>query len=309
MTEEPLPETESAKDRVLLLLRIAASTVFLGRGILYLSNFAPLSAFFWHQDWLEKPLADWFGISWEHYAATSEPMIIGVQNTMGVLFLICAVVCWWVGPGKRKWPIPIVLIGTVGLMPYWLLSWVDKNYQSGMFLEHFLQWGTPLLLALYGRMSMRKWYAMTWVFVSFTFIGHGQYAIGLGVPHSNDYVNMCIRMLKVDEAGARIFLVIVGWIDVILPALILIPKVRIPALGYMAFWGLVTALARIVSHYTRAENYYGLHPWTAEAVVRLTHGLIPLVMLLLLLRMKRGSGIEMAEGQNATQHEQAESGN
>ncbi|MDX1680313.1 MAG: hypothetical protein R3242_06245 [Akkermansiaceae bacterium] len=288
MSEPTEPDQASNWDTILLLLlRLAASTVFLGRGILYLSKFSPLSAFFWHQDWLEEPLAKWFGMSWEHYAATSEPLIIGTQNALGVLFLLCAVLCWWVGPKKRIWPNWIVLIGVFGLIPFWLLSWVDKNYQSGMFLEHFLQWGTPLLLVLYGRMSSSKWFALAWVFTSFTFIGHGQYAIGLGVPYDNNYVNMCIRLLRTDEEGARLFLAIVGWIDVVLPILFLIPKARIPALGYATFWGLVTALSRIPSHFTRAQDYYGLHPWTAEAVVRLTHGLIPLVMLLLILRARR----------------------
>ena len=287
MTMEPELKEAPKRDAVLLLLRMAASTVFLGRGILYLSDHAPLSTFFWHQGWLEKPLLNWFGMEWEHYAATSEPLILGTQSALGFLFLVCAVICWWVGPGGRKWPVITILIGMVGLIPYWLLRWVDKDFQSGMFLEHFLQWGTPLLLALYGRMEHKKWLAMSGVFVSFTFIGHGQYAIGLGVPHDNEYVNMTIRLLGVEEGGARLFLRTVGWIDVALPALFLIPKTRVPALGYAAFWGLVTALSRIPSHFTRAEDWYGLHPWTAEAVVRLTHGLAPLVMLLLILRIRR----------------------
>ena len=292
MSESTSPQKASTKDVILFLLRLAASSVFLGRGILYLSNFAPLSAFFWHQGWLEKPIGKWFGMSWEQYAATSEPLIIGAQNILGVLFLISAVACWWVGPNKRNWAFWVSLIGMVGLIPYWLLRWVDKDFQLGMFLEHFLQWGTPLLLALYGRMEPRKWFAMTWVFVSFTFIGHGQYAIGLGVPHDHEYVNMVIRLLKTDEQGARLFLMIVGWIDVILPALFLIPHTRIPALGYAAFWGLATAISRIPAYFTRAEDYFGLHPWTAESVVRLTHGLVPLAMLLLCLKMRRNS-IEM----------------
>ena len=289
MSEGPNQQEKSSKDTVLFLLRLAASALFLGRGILYLSNFAPLSAFFWHQSWLEKPLLNWFGMEWEHYAATSEPLIIGSQNILGLLFLISAVLCWWVGPRGKAWPRWVILIGMLGLIPYWLLSWVDKDFQSGMFLEHFLQWGTPLLLVLYGRLKTMKWCALAWVFISCTFIGHGQYAIGLGVPHSNDYVNMCIRMLQTDEAGARLLLIILGWIDVILPAFILIPKTRIPALAYTAFWGIGTALARILSHFTLAEDYYGLHPWTAEAVVRLTHGLVPLAILLLVLRLRRQS--------------------
>ena len=72
-----------------------------------------------------------------------------------------------------------------------------------------------------------------------------------------------------------------------LPALFLIPHTRIPALGYAAFWGLATALSRIPAHFTKAEDFYGLHPWTAESVVRLTHGLVPLAMLLLALKLRR----------------------
>ena len=51
----------------------------------------------------------------------------------------------------------------------------------------------------------------------------------------------------------------------------------------------MTALSRIPAHFTRAEDFYGLHPWTAESIVRLTHGLVPLVMLLVILQMRRKS--------------------
>ena len=276
----------SAKDIILILLRVAASSVFLGRGILYLSKFSPLSALFWNQDWLEKPLLDWFGVDWEVYAATSESMIHGVEYGMGILFLSAAVACWMFQPGKKSQAMWVILFGTLGLIPYWLLSWADKDFQFPMFLEHFLQWGTPAFLMLYGWLGERKWYVLAWVFVSCTFVGHGQYAIGLGVPHSNDYVNMCIQIFKVDEQEALQFLRVVGWIDLALPVLFLLPYARVAALGYAALWGIATALARMVSHYTPAEDYYGLHPWTAETIVRLAHGLVPLVMLLILVRCR-----------------------
>ena len=287
MNETTSPAPKPRTDLILLVLRIATCSLFLGRGTLYLSKRSPLSTFFWHQDWLEEPLKNWLDISWEHWAATSEPFIISTQNTFGALFLISAIACWWVGPGRKNWAFWVVLVGMVGLIPYWLLMWVEKNFQFAMFLEHFLQWGTPLLLALYGRMKAKWWLVLTGAFVSFTFIGHGLYAIGLGVPRDNEFINMCIRLIKVDEEGAKTFLSIVGWIDVILPAMFLIPRLRIPALGYAALWGLTTAISRIPAHFTRAEAYYGLHPWTAEAVVRLTHGLVPLAMLLLVLEIYR----------------------
>jgi hypothetical protein len=262
-----------------LLLKVSVCTLFLGRGYLYLSNFSPLTAFFWNQNWLEKPLLDLFQIEWEHYAATSEPMVRMVQNIMAGWFLVCALVCWWVRPTGRRWAAGVVLAGMVGLVPYWLLSWVDKDYQSAMFLEHFLQWGTPLLLVLHGRIHVWKWFLAAWLFFAFTFIGHGLYAIGLGVPHSNDFVNMCIRLFNTDEAGARAMLIVIGWLDILLPFLALVPASRLYALGYAAFWGLATAFTRVLCHFTPAEDFYGMHPWAAEWIVRFAHGLVPLAML------------------------------
>jgi hypothetical protein len=69
---------------------------------------------------------------------------------------------------------------------------------------------------------------------------------------------MCIRLLNTDEAGARAFLELRGWIDLALPVLFLVPFLRIPALGYAAIWGLATALARVCSYFTAAENFIGV---------------------------------------------------
>ena len=154
-----------------------------------------------------------------------------------------------------------------------------------MFLEHFLQWGTPLLLVLYGRIQSWKWFFVAWVFFACTFVGHGQYAIGLGVPHSNEFVNMCIQLFNTDEAGARAMLIVIGWLDFLLVFLALVPAARIYALGYAAFWGLATAFSRVLYNCTPAENFYGMHPSVAEWIVRNTHGLVPLVMLLVAIQL------------------------
>ena len=134
MNKEASSGSPPSKDIVLLVLRIAASAVFLGRGILYLSNRSPLSTFFWHQGWLEKPLKTCFGITWENWAETSEPIIIGTQNGFGILFLISAIACWWVNPSKKNWAFWVVIVGMIGLIPYWLLNWVDRDLQFAMFL-------------------------------------------------------------------------------------------------------------------------------------------------------------------------------
>ena len=109
------------------------------------------------------------------------------------------------------------------------------------------------------------------------------------MPHSNYFVNMWLCLFDTDEAGARRMLTLVGWIDLALPLLALVPRTRAVAMGYAGFWGLATALTRILCYYTPAEAYYGMHPWLAECVVRATHGLVPLAMLLLAVQLQRSS--------------------
>lgn len=281
-----MSEVDRERDWIQLILKLATSSLFFGRGILYISGYSPLTAFFWNQDWLEPYVMRFMGVPWEAYAATSEPFVLSIQYLMGSLFVLCSIVCWWVMPNRNRWASGIILAGTVVLIPYWILSWVNKDFQSAMFLEHFLQWGTPLLLVLHGRVEPRTWYGLAWLFTSCTFFGHGQYAFGLGVPQSNDFVNMCIRLVGIDAEAASLFLQFIGIVDFVLPALLLIPYIRFSGLAYASVWGIATAFARIMSHWTPAEDFYGMHPWAVETIVRLAHGLVPLAMLVLLLRRR-----------------------
>ncbi|MEX0323970.1 MAG: hypothetical protein AB3N63_17560 [Puniceicoccaceae bacterium] len=281
-----MSEESRERDWIQFILKLATCSLFLGRGVLYLSGYSPLTAFFWNQDWLEPIVVRLLGVPWEAYAATSEPLVSNIQYLMGSFFIACSIVCWWISPTRNRWASGIILAGTVILIPYWILCWANKDFQSAMFLEHFLQWGTPLLLVLYDRIGPRAWYGVAWLFTSCTFFGHGQYAFGLGVPQSNDFLNMCIRLLGVDAEAANLFLQFIGILDFALPVLLLIPYIRFSGLLYATVWGTATALARVMSHWTPAEDFYGMHPWAAETIVRLAHGLVPLAMLLIIFRKR-----------------------
>ena len=52
---------------IVFLLKLSVCTLFLGRGYLYVSNFSPLTVFFWNQDWLVDS-SKLFQIEWEYYA-------------------------------------------------------------------------------------------------------------------------------------------------------------------------------------------------------------------------------------------------
>ena len=274
---------KTMRDWILISLRLAACALFLGRGYLYLSDLGPLSAFFWNQDLLEYPLESLTGMSWENYSAHSETLILTIQRSMGALFLVAAIACWFVPGRECKLANGVVLAAAFCLLLYGLLRWSDADFKFAMLLEHSLQWGTPLLLVLYGRMQLSIWGSLAAILIAFTFIGHGMYALGFGVPQNNEFVNMTMRLLGVDRHGALIFLRIAGILDFLAPALLWFPRSRIPAAAYAAFWGLLTAFARIAAYWTPAENFYGMHPWIAEAIVRLPHGLVPFSLMLLFI--------------------------
>lgn len=284
-----MEQTEPARTQtnsVLILLRTAASLMLLARGFLYLRQRAPWSTLLWRQDWLEGFIKQLLGITWEEYAATSEPIILFIQTSIGLLFIICAPICWL--STSNHWKNSMLYLATAFMLFHTLLRWTDRVYEIPMLIEYSLQWATPLLMLLYGRIKERTWFAVTSVLISLTFVGHGLYAMGLGVARPHQFVNMTMGILGLSENNSHIFLMIFGLFDLLVPVFLLLPyRFKMAALAYGTFWGLLTASARVFAHMTPAENYYGLDPWLAETLVRLPHGLIPLSALLLILQIYR----------------------
>jgi hypothetical protein len=186
----------------------------------------------------------------------------------------------------RKLAGGVVLAAALCTLLYGLLRWSGSDFQFAMLIEHSLQWGTPLLLLLYARIGSSLWRILASILIACTFIGHGLYALGLGVPQNNEFVNMTMGLLGVDRQAAIIFLHMAGFLDFLAPILFWVPSLRIPAAAYVSLWGFVTAFARIASYWTPAEDYYGMHPWVAETIVRLPHGLVPLALMFLFLAMR-----------------------
>lgn len=269
------------------LLGLSACALFLGHAWLYLTHRSKLSVFFWNQDWLEKPLASWFDIDWEQYAATSEPLIHRTDTVFAFALFLGALLSLHAGWRKPRlpWRDSLLLLASLFLIPFWLLAWTDRNLQLPMFLEHFLQWGTPFLLLAYPRLKPKTWYLLTAIFIAATFAGHGLYALGWPHDRPANFTTMVIALTPLGEPGSAAFLIAAGILDLLLiPALFLSSqRLRIIALAYATLWGLATAFARILSHFTPAEKFYGLDPWLAETILRLPHGLVPLALLLTLL--------------------------
>lgn len=71
------------------------------------------------------------------------------------------------------------------------------------------------------------------------FIGHGFLAIG----GKTDWIGWISKLTALDTATATMFLLLVGYVDVLLAIMVLIKPVR-PLLLWMAIWGFWTALVR-----------------------------------------------------------------
>lgn len=114
---------------------------------------------------------------------------------------------------------------------------------------------------------------MARVAIAFTFASHGLEAL----QHYGPFVDMLIvaadRLLdwRIEESLAKQVLTTIGVIDVIVAVLIVTRRWRAVA-WYMAAWGGITALARVVVYGTAS----GWHP----CVIRSAHWVLPLVLAL-----------------------------
>ncbi|MEM1124397.1 MAG: hypothetical protein AAGJ18_28420 [Bacteroidota bacterium] len=116
--------------------------------------------------------------------------------------------------------------------------------------------------------------------IALTFTCHGLYAIGY-YPIPVNFMDMTMNILRVDEAAAKIFLKTAGILDFIVAIGIFLPfKYARVCLLYALFWGFGTTIARIWAYFDWKWLDYVLLQWLHEAVLRMPHFLVPLVVLL-----------------------------
>ena len=126
-----------------------------------------------------------------------------------------------------------------------------------------------LLLATQARAG----FALLRIAIAATFLGHGLEAL-YGKPEFVDLLLAAGRKLggvAIPEAGAREALRAIGTLDLLVAAALLVPLRLRAVAAWAAFWGLLTAAARIV-HLGWAN--------TPEALVRVVHAGVPLALFL-----------------------------
>lgn len=158
------------------------------------------------------------------------------------------------------------------------LSFVYKGYQLPQLIELSIQWSLPLFYLLFRRQNdypSRNLIRWMKVAISLTFLGHGLYALGIPVLPGN-FVNMTTSILGISPVQAEQFLFVAGGLDMLVCVGIWLPSLSRWSLLYAAFWGLTTALARVIAHVEIADMVGSLDRWLPEMLFRIPHGGLPL---------------------------------
>ncbi len=282
------PVVKSFLPSPLFWLKIAAGSVFLGRAYQHIFWDAPYRELLWDDQLMQPIIEGLTPWTWHEYV-TSLAVDHSIQRWMvgmGVFYMLCAVACFFYEkmPKWVKWPI---CLGTVGLVILALLYMKEYFLHVGQFFEYALQFCAPAFLIIYFKnidklqSNSRLVLAMK-LATALTFACHGLYALGY-YPRPGGFTMMTMNILGCSESFATKFLIMAGWLDMVVAVGIFLPwKWSKWVLIYAIFWGLATTFARIFGNFYWNFPLESLNEWVYQAVYRLPHGLIPLVLYMMI---------------------------
>ena len=280
------------KLKLIWLVKICAFTVFLGRAYQLYFFGAPFRAILWDESLLTPVVEGLTNYSWYDYATSPKVnrWIDGFTKMCSVIFLIAALVSlFWDKINYSKLKRIIVWIALVILMLIGICIVKDRNYEYLLFFELFIQFSAPILLLLSIRKDIFKSKNVInglKIAIACTFIAHGLFAMGL-IYLPGYFVDMTIMILEVNETQATSFLFVAGVLDLLASVLIFVPKLSKYALFYMMLWGFATAFARLFAGFNANFISTSLHNSIYLVVYRLSHGLLPLIALLMEEKLKK----------------------
>ncbi|WP_066225172.1 hypothetical protein [Formosa haliotis] len=267
-------------------IKLCAFLVFFARAYQFYFFGAPYRAFLWDESLLSPLVTGVLNMSWYDYATSTvvnKWIDFSVKLSSILLFIAAFVALFWDQISSQLVKKTSISIGVLILIILGLCLVKDKNYDPLQFFELSIQFAAPLvLLYINSTKSINKSKLLFWLKISIalTFIPHGLFAMGvIYVP--GHFIDMTISILGVNETNAKLFLFIVGFLDVVLSIFLFIPKLSKYAFGYIIVWGFLTALARIVAGINSDFLLNSIHVTAYLTVYRLPHGLIPLVAFLL----------------------------
>lgn len=159
-----------------------------------------------------------------------------------------------------------------------VLLFTQNKYAPEQLIEHGLKFGLPILYFFRYKLRTKRLIIGLKILVALTFIGHGLFALGWHfVPGS--FVQMVQNVFGFTIDQSLTFLKIFGFLDLLMAALLFIPKINKLALVYIVFWGLLTSLARVAAYFNFVTLDDLLSIYLFEMIWRLPHFLIGVVIL------------------------------
>ncbi len=275
------------KKTVLYLLKLCAFLVFTGRAYQFYFFGAPFREILWDESLLNPIINGVFNYVGNDYATT---VTVDLWNHYFIklysfLLLLAGFVClFW---QKIEFIILKKTVVAIAVFIFLLLNICmlkDRRYGVLQFFELSIQIASCLVFFFnndISKINQEKLVFWLKIPVAFTFISHGIFAMGIFYTPC-EFLDMTMKILIVNEIQARLFLFVVGILDVLASILLFIPKVAKYALIYIIIWGLLTAMARLLSGFNQNFIIESIHNYTYLVVYRLPHGLIPLAVFYLL---------------------------
>lgn len=271
--------------RLFIILQIAAIGVFLGRAWQHLYWDAPFRTLLWDERWMKGIIEGIFNLDWQDYVRSAK-VDRGIQLSIritGGFYILCAIAAIFIDRLK-KWAYTILYIGSAALFLLAFLECKERFFFLAQFLEYALQFSTPVFLILAHRQQKIGPRLIFWMKLAaaLTFVSHGLFAIGY-YPTPGYFVEMVMNIMGVGQETAVQVLQLAGILDFIVGVLIFFPpKLALPALAYMIFWGFGTTIARVWGYFHPEIIVDILNQWFYQSLFRIPHFLIPLFLFLLL---------------------------
>ena len=287
---------------IIRILRISTFLMFLGRAWEHIYWEGPFRNFFYNPHGFGQVL-EWISgrtlpeIYKDHFY---EHLIDNISIGIGFVFAFAGIAVLFYSPTRifLKWTIRL---GVICLAFTFYGFFVDKHYSYGTLFEYSAQFVTPILFLWYcsGIHEVMRLRAAK-IAISLTFFCHGLFAAGY-YPQPGNFLDMLIIGFRMQEGMARVMLMDVGLLDFVFAAAVLVPfnlmyyksiwsKVLkvffLGLLSYAVVWGFMTSIARFYTHFNSHFIWQSFEGFFYEFLVRLPHGLLPLIVLLEFSRRK-----------------------
>ena len=250
-------------NKINLLVKWSTFLLLIGKGFLHFTSDQPYSYLFDN---------DIYGI-----------------NTFGILLILTAFLCLLERKNWTAKPTNILLvISTIIIFLHSYGTFIKAGFVPEQLIEHCLQITLPLLYLIFYNsylITQKSLFTLLGIIVGLTFIGHGMYALGVHYVPEN-FLLMTSNSLHFTNENSKIFLFVIGILDLVFSILLFIPKYSHFSIWYLIIWGLLTSLARIYYVLNLGITTEWLTINLPNTIYRLPHGLIPIAIYLLLSKMK-----------------------